>query len=107
MLNEEPSAKLTPSVTADAVPPPSGREALVRAGNFPSLSKGSLREGAVAVRRLGEFPKTLLYWVISVNYGLSRAIVRTIQYNLSLHRKIFQPILGTLHLPHFNIVIFA
>ena len=57
--------------------------------------------------RLGEFPKILLYWVISVNYGLSRAIVRTIQYNLSLHRKIFQPILGTLHLPHFNIVIFA
>ena len=44
----------TPSVTAHAVPPPSGREALVRAGNFPSLSKGSLHEGAVAARRLGE-----------------------------------------------------
>ena len=39
--------RLTPSVTANAAPPPSRREAFPRAGNFPSLSKGSLPEGAV------------------------------------------------------------
>ena len=36
----------TPSVTANAAPPPSRREAFPRAGNFPSLSRGSLPEGA-------------------------------------------------------------
>ena len=45
-----------PSVTAHAVPPPSRREAFRH-----RHVKGSLLEGAVAVRRLGELPKIFLH----------------------------------------------
>ena len=56
-----------------AMPPPSRREALVRAGNFPSLSKGSLREGAVAARRLGEcYPKYSCISAFFISSSFSR-----------------------------------
>ena len=61
-----------------AVPPPSRREALVRAGNFPSLLKGSLREGAVAARRLGEcYPKYSCISAFFINSSLSRLCCTT------------------------------
>ena len=61
-----------------AMPPPSRREALVRAGNFPSLSKGSLREGAVAARRLGEcYPKYSCISAFFINSSLSRLCCTT------------------------------
>lgn len=65
----------TPSVTASAVPPPSRREVLVRAGNFPSSSKGSLREGAVVVRRLGELPKIFLHQRFFHQFQLFKALL--------------------------------
>lgn len=47
----------------------------MRAGNFPSLSKGSLREGAVAVRRLGELPKILLHQRLFHQFQLFKALL--------------------------------
>ena len=58
-----------------AVPPPSRREAFPRAGNFPSLSKGSLHEGAVAVRRLEESPKIFLHQCLFHQFQLFKALL--------------------------------
>ena len=60
----------TPSVTAYAVPPPSRREAF-RNRNV----KGSLLEGAGAVRRLGELPKIFLHQCLFHQFQLLKALL--------------------------------
>ena len=60
----------TPSVTANAVPPPSRREAFRHCH-----VKGSLFEGAVAVRRLGELPKIFLHQCLFHQFQLFKALL--------------------------------
>lgn len=60
----------TPSGTAYAVPPPSRREAF-RNRNV----KGSLREGAVAVRRLGELSKIFLHQCLFQQFQFLKALL--------------------------------
>ena len=65
----------------------------MRAGNFPSLSKGSLSEGAVAVRRLGELPKIFLHQRLFHQFQLVKALLYHTLFSIQPFDKIYKYVL--------------